>query len=312
MHPVVPCLVAALAFATDLAAQSWSFPLHPRAIFLRTNNDTPQPPLVVDLASLGVVPGNWLRVGTTGDFSAIGGGPDNFQSLIGVFSASATLLPSNVQHRVVDAIGAGPSFSSPGTWSGALPMDIPQDFFCSRQTWSSFLDVAVPAGATHLFLGVHDSLCADNTDPDGDYGVSITLLPTPTFPGTSEHIGMKAAVNGVPASWPDVHLATPGSTITTQLDYPVGLIDGSLHLFVADVVTVGAPPPNPLPGLWSQNLILLKAGVLSGPFGFTDTWSLVVAPGYAGTAVFVQCLALPPAPRNGLFEGSNAHVFVFQ
>ncbi len=312
MNSSLSCLVAALAFATGVSAQTWSFPLNPRAIFLRANNDSPAAPLVLDLASLGVAPGQWLRVGTTGDFSAIGGGQDNFQSLIGVFSASAALLPPSTQHRVVDAIGAGPAFPSPGTWSGGLPMDIAEDFFCSRQMWSSFVEVEVPPGATHLFLGVHDSLCADNTDPDADYGVVVTVLPTPTFAGTSEHIVMKAAVNGSPASSPDVHLAPPGSTITAQLEYPLGFADGSLYLFLADVVPVGGAVPHPLPGLWCEDLIVLKGGVLSGPYGFTDTWSLVVAPGSAGVAVFVQCAALTSNARNGLFETTNAHAFLFQ
>ena len=306
------CLAPFLALATDVVAQTWAFPLSARALFVRANNDVPDAPLVLNLSALGVVPGQWLRIASTGDFVAIGGGQDNFRSLIGVFSGSAALLPPNVQHRVVDAIGAGPSFTSPGTWSGSLPMDIPQDFFCSRMTWGNGIDVPVPPGATHLFLGVHDSLCADNSDPDGDYGVAVTVVPPPSLPGTGEHIVLKSAVNGTPALLPDVHAAPPGSTMTAELSYPLGLLDGELYLFLADVMPTGGSVPNPLPGLYSSNLILLKAGILPSTPGFTDTWSLVAGSGYAGTTAIVQVVALTPIARNGLFESTAAHRFAFQ
>lgn len=286
--------------------------MNPRATYLRTNSDSPLPPLVLDLATFGAAPGQWLRIQSSGGFRYVAGGQDGMRAMCGVFSGSATLLATNVQQRVIDAIPAGPSFASGATYIGSLPIDIPQDFYISRNLWADFVEVEIPAGATHLFLGTHDSLYNDNVDPNGDWGVTVTVVPTPTFPGTGEHIVMKAAVNGVPAASPDVHVAPPGSTITAQLEYPLGLIDNSIYVFIADVVAVGAPLPHPLPGLWSQNLILLQAGVLPGTPGFTDTLSVGVAPGYAGTAVFLQCIALPDVARNGLFEGSNAHVFLFQ
>ncbi len=306
------CLVATAALATEVAAQSWSFPLNPRATYLRTNNDSPLAPLILDLGSLGLAPGDWLRIESTGGFRYINGGQDNYRSLIAVFSASATLLATNVQQRVPDAIAAGPEFTSGGTYSGGLPIDVPQDFFCSRNLWADHVEVQIPAGASHLFIGTHDSLYNDNVDPNGDYGAIVTKIAAPTFGGTSEHIVMKAAVNGTPASSPDVHLAPPGSTITAQLEYPLGFADGSLYLFLADVVPVGGTVPNPLPGLWCEDLIVLKGGLLPSTPDFTDTWTLVVAPGSAGISVFVQCAALTPNARNGLFETTNAHAFLFQ
>lgn len=303
---LLPFVLAAAA-----TAQTWTWSLDPRAAYVRTNNDSPVAPLVVNLGSLGIAAGDWLSVGSQGTFRYINGGQDNYRSLCAVFSSNATLLATNVQQRVPGAIAAGPSFPSGNTFSGSLPMDIPQDFFVSRNLWSDHVEVQVPAGATHLFIGVHDSLFNDNVDPNGDYGVVITKLVAPTFGGTGEHIEMKAAVNGTPARFPDMHLAPPGSTITTELDYPLGFIDGELYLFLADVTAIGAPVPNPLPGLYSQNLILLKAGVLPTTPNFTDTWTLPVAAGFAGTAVFVQCVALSSIARNGLFVSSNAHVFLF-
>lgn len=304
---------AALALVSAAAAQTWSSPMSPRATYVRTNNDSPLSPVILDLAAFGAVPGQWLRVQSTGAYTYINGQDIN-RAMCGVFSASTTLLPSNVQQRVVDAIPAGPSFGDTAqavTFYGSLPVNIPQDFYVSRIFWGDFVDVQIPPGATYLFLGTMDSYYADNVDPNGDWGVTVTVIPTPTFPGTGEHITMKTAVNGTPAFAPDLHLAPVGSTITAELEYPLGLIDNSLYIFLADVTAIGAPPPNPLPGLWSQNLIALKAGVLPSTPNFTDTWSLVVAPGYSGTAIFVQCAALANIARNGLFETTNAHVFLF-
>lgn len=306
-------VVSALALlATGLAAQAWTFPLDPRATYLRTNNDTAAAPLVLNLAALGVAPGQWLRLGTTGAFRYINGGQDNFRSLCGVFSGSATLLPSNVQYRVVDAIAAGPAFPSGGTYYGGLPIDVPQDFFCSRMAWASSIDVPVPAGATHLFLGVHDSLYNDNADPNGDYAAVVTVVPTPSLPGTGEHLTLKTAVDGTPALLPDVHSAPPGSTMVVELGHPVGFLDGELYLIVADVMPTGGQVPNPLPGLWLGNLVILQFGIVSSAPGWTDTWTLPAVAGYPGTTIVVQGGALSALARNGVFETTSAHRFEWQ
>ena len=301
-----------LLTAAELAAQTWTYPLNPRATYLRSNSDAPQPPLVLDLAALGIAPGHWVRVGSTGAFRYINGGGDNHRSLCAVFSASATLLATNVQQRVVDAIAAGPAFASGNTWYGNLPMDVPQDFFCSRQSWADSIDVRVPAGATHLFVGVHDSLYNDNVDPNGDWGVVLTLLPVPTLPGTGEHITLKSAVNGVPAQAPDLHVAPPGSTTTVELGYPLGFLDGAIYAFVADVIPTGAPPLQPIPGWWTPNLIWLQIGVLPATPNWTATWSLVATADFPGTTVLVQAVALTDQARNGLFEATAAHAFAWQ
>ena len=96
MNPTCLSLLATLALAATGSAQSWSFALNPRVTYLRTNSDQPQPPLVLDLASLGLSPGQWLRIETVGDFRYINGGTDTYRSLCGVFSANSTLLATNV------------------------------------------------------------------------------------------------------------------------------------------------------------------------------------------------------------------------
>jgi len=190
-----------LAIASGLAAQTFTFPLDPRRTFLRTNNDTPQPPLVLDLAPLGAVPGTWLRIGTAGAYAYIAGGADNHRNLMGVFSADAQLLATTAPHRVPGAIAAGPAFVSAATYYGALATDIAQDFLASRLGWADSVLVEVPPGASRLFLGKHDRY-VDNHDPNGDFAAVVTVLATPGLPGTGEHVELRSGLGGV-GSGPD-------------------------------------------------------------------------------------------------------------
>jgi hypothetical protein len=309
---LLAALAALAALAGSVPAQSWSFPLDPRRTYLRTHQDSPLPPLVLDLASLGITPGAWLRVGTTGAFRYINGGSDTHRSLCAVFSADATLLATSVQQRVPGAIAAGPHFSSGTTYYGSLPMDVPQDFFCSRALWDDRADVQVPAGAAFLFVGVHDSLFHDNVDPNGDYGVVVTVLPPPLLPGTGEHLTLWTGVDGAIGSVPALHVAPAGSTVGAELRYPLGLLDGAIAVLFADTEAVGAPVPQPLPRLWLQDFVVLRVGVLANTPGWVEPWSLVVPPGLLGTLLLVQGGALSPLARNGVYSTTNAHAFVLQ
>lgn len=298
-----------LAAGTGAAAQTWTLPMSPRATFLRTNSDSPLPPIVLDLAALGIAPGQWLRIGSTGGFRYVNGGADGNRALCAVFSGSATLLASSFQQRVVDALAAGPAFVSANTYLGGLPIDVPQDFYCSRQGFGNGADVEVPAGATHLFLGVYDSLYNDNFDPNGDWGAVVTVIATPALPGTGEHVVLKAAVDATPAAVPESHDAPPGSTMVVTLEQPLGLLSGDIFVLVADVVPTGGQPPHPLPGLWVSNMLLLQGGALPGTADWSTTFSLVTTADFPGTTVIVQGGVLSPLARNGLFETTAAHRF---
>jgi hypothetical protein len=310
MNTNLRALLPLLALAAATTAQTWTYPLDPRAAYLRTNSDQPQPPLVLGLATLGLSPGQWLRIATTGDFRYVNGGTDTYRSLCGVFSTNATLLATNVQQRVPGAIAAGPAFPSGGTYSGSLPMDIPQDFFASRNLWDNGVEVEIPNGATHLFLGVHDSLYNDNVDPDGDYGVVVTLLPTPVLPGTGEHVVLASSVGGTPA--PQLWNAPAGSTVTAQLRYPLGFVDGALYAFVGDTMATGGAVPQLLPRLWMGNLLVLQFGLLPATPSFTDSWQLQVPAGLNGVTLLLQGGVLTTAARNGTYETTDAHRFVLQ
>ena len=305
-------LLAGAALGLCLPAQTFTFPLNPRATFLRTNNDSPVAPLVLDLAGLGVTPGTWVRIGSTGGFRYISGGADGFRALVGVFSASSTLLATNVQQRVPGAIAAGPAYPSANTFSGGLPMDIPQDFFCARNGWSDSVVVEVPSGATHLFLGVHDSLYNDNSDPNGDHAAVVTVLPTPPLPGTGEHLELRGAVNATPAFAPSLHQAPAGSLMQVELLQPVGFADGATFALFADVFPTGSASGSLLPRLWSDDPIVLLVGTVPSTPGWTLPVSIQVPPGLLGTTLLLQAGAEVPTARNGWYETTTAHRFELQ
>lgn len=152
-----------------------------KATYLRTHNENPPAPapLIVDLASYGWGAGQRLLLQSVGDFDN-GPNGDTFFNSIGIFSASSTLLPQNLQVRVPDAIDAGLPFVTAPTYHGHYATDVAEDFLFQH----AGTEVLVPYGATHLFLAVYDSWYQDNSDPDGDFGFHIQALPPVPEPGT--------------------------------------------------------------------------------------------------------------------------------
>lgn len=307
------CVPLVVALACGLAAQSATFPLDPRATYLRTNNDSPAAPLVVALASLPAAPGTWLRVGTVGAFRHVSGGQDTTRSLCAVFSNGSQVLASSVQHRVPGALRAGPSFPGANTYHGALPTDIPEDFFASRTSWSDSVLVEVPPGATHLIAGVHDSLYNDNVDPNGDFAAVITVLGSTPLPGTGEHFELRTGVAGAATAFPADKPAPAGSALAVELHHPIGFAEGAVLLLAAEVSATGAPVVQPLPRLWlGASAVLLQIGAVPAMPGWFSSWSVTAPPGFAGTTLLVQGGALTTIAQNGAFETTIAHRFLLQ
>lgn len=315
MHDTFPSLVRAgclfAALTSGAFAQS-TFSLDPRSTFYRTQNDAPTPPLVLTLASLGAAPGQWLLLQTTGAFININGGPDNYRALTAVFSSSSTVLGTSLQHRVPGAIAAGPSFTGGTTWIGNLPMDIPEDFFVSRYQWGDYVRVEVPAGATHLLIATLDSLYLDNVDPNGDWDLAITVLPTPALPGTGENLELRTGVSATPSLSPEVKLAGAGTTMSAEVRDALGLCADNFYAIVGDTMATGGTAPSLLPRLWADDLVLLASGIVPATQGWVATWSMVTPPGLLGVTLIVQGGAVNFGARNGLFETSTAHRFELQ
>ncbi|MCB9896455.1 MAG: hypothetical protein H6825_00500 [Planctomycetes bacterium] len=184
--------LALLALAGALPAQTIEVPIQPKATYLHASaNDMATDAVAIPLSAIPAVSGQCLRLISLG---AMDNGPsgDTINSTIAVFSASATLLDKSNLHRVVDAIDAGDEFISAATLSGNQPTDIPEDF---RVTSALQADVVVqiPVGATHVFVCNHDSQYGDNSDPNGDHRIQITVVGTWTELGTG-----LAGTSGVP------------------------------------------------------------------------------------------------------------------
>ncbi len=143
--------------------------LDPRATFLRTFRDDPEPPAILALSELGLSPGDRVRLEQYGEYD-IGNGNTRRQT-IGVFSASDRVLGPEEHPRVPDAVDAGPDFETWDTYAGYKTTDIPEDFRVDTR-----VEVTVPDGARYLLLGAHDDLYQDNDDPDEDYRVRVVPL----------------------------------------------------------------------------------------------------------------------------------------
>jgi hypothetical protein len=133
--------------------------LDPKATYLHVASaDSALDSPAIDLAALGLVPGDMVRLERLGLFD---NGPqgETFGSLLGVFSSTNVLLPPANFHRVPGAIEAGVDFNSACTFFGCEPTNIPEDFAIGAPD-ASFTGICmvIPPGAAYLFVGPHDSL----------------------------------------------------------------------------------------------------------------------------------------------------------
>jgi hypothetical protein len=172
--PVLPSLAGSIV------------PVLPDATYLHISTaDTQPPPLFpalgpaqdtqpIDLWALGYRPGDTIQLTRQGEFRFSVHSLGFSTLMIGVFSASPTLLGPSVLNRVADAIEAGDDFTSMPTFdSGNLdPTDIAEDFRIFGGTGTL---VTIPEGARYLFVSASDSKYNDNLDVDGDFAVTIGL-----------------------------------------------------------------------------------------------------------------------------------------
>ncbi len=142
-----------------------------RATFLRTNGETATPSWPINLANLGLEPGDLIRLDALGDFyDSRGEAPREVKQMIAVFSSSATLLPGDKLNRVAGAIDAGVDVLTAPTYIGGRDTDIAQDFAIGS------LKIRIPADAKYLFVAPPDIFNSDNNDPDADYAVRIAVF----------------------------------------------------------------------------------------------------------------------------------------
>jgi uncharacterized protein (TIGR03382 family) len=174
-------IVLALALCvTSTSASAVEFPVG--AFASHWNKSGTQDPAVIDLASLGLNPGDHIRLTQVGGMRFSRSLPQNEGFLFGMFATSDTLLPNGGEtQRVPDAVGVCATYN---TAPISLP-DVPQDFNISRVIFRTtpnnpaseryFSDVVIPQGATHLFVSAADNSYGDNIDQG--LGIDISLAP---------------------------------------------------------------------------------------------------------------------------------------
>lgn len=175
---------------SSTTALATTISLDPKSTYLRTSNNdmTAVNSIAIELASLGLSAGDYVRLELLGDYSQIPSGPDSAVNLSGVFSSTSTILGPSILNRIPDAIDAGADVFSAATFFQSLPMDIAEDFAITDTV------LQIPTGAFYLFVAAHDSYYSDNSDPDGDYGVRITQVFPVSLPGMTGLIGIGLVV----------------------------------------------------------------------------------------------------------------------
>ena len=260
--------------------------LDSRAAYLHVNSDNAPAATPIALGPLGATPGTCLRLRAVGDYDP-GPGGDTVTITFGVFSASTTLLGGGTLHRVVDAVDAGVDVFSNPTFIGGQATDIDEDFGIAFDGNPGEITVKVPAGAAYLFVTAGDHYFTDNTDPDGDYGVELTVVGCWTNLGSG-----LAGSNGMPV------LAGIGTLIGGQ-PASLELTNANTNASAALILgfdLLGAPFKG---GLIVPCVDVLITGLPTGPSGalsIPTTWPVGVP---SGVSVYLQMWMLDPSSPHG-------------
>jgi hypothetical protein len=171
--------------ALPSSAATTTIPFDSRQTYLLTYDD----PGALDanpiaLSSMGLSSGMTIGLQATGIFCyhwTVSTCPGGFgiPSVVGVFSSTSQLGPSNLLNRVTGAIASnGPPIVTLPTNNGNIPTDIPQDFSISsigEYPSGPFTWVTIPNGANYLFFSVNDSYYGDNYSTD----LALHIMPAP-------------------------------------------------------------------------------------------------------------------------------------
>jgi hypothetical protein len=155
-----------------LQGSELDYGMNARGTYLHTALDQRRAPQVIDLAALGIAPGERVQLRRKGSYS------DNVQAgrtrVAGVFSATSSLRDNPIGgpfwnfswSRLPDAIDAGSDVATPRTLWLLNPTNIREDFEIGSSTV-----VTVPAGARYLFLSPIDNHFDENFSFDLRVGI---------------------------------------------------------------------------------------------------------------------------------------------
>jgi hypothetical protein len=230
------CAAVALLAHEQLLAQSGSslfVKVNPAGTYLTVDPcDQATPATSVTLSSLGIVPGEFIKLTRTGAFQAGIGFTDTQSTLGAIFKGPSGLISPGLDSQHA-------AFNSLATACSGISTNIAEDFNVAPQT-----AVQVPAGAAEILFTGNDSFWSDNTDPNNDYGLLLewglpwTLIVTTTADSgagslraaiaTANSDGAPTTIIFDPVAFPS---ASPGAiapvTALPNLTGPGDTIDGS-------------------------------------------------------------------------------------
>jgi hypothetical protein len=150
--------------------------LDPRGTYLHTCNDAAKTATPINLAALGIYPGDVICLDNEGSFAYTEDPGWVSYECIAVFSSSSSISGGSSSHRIPGAINAGEDFE---TWATndceGEPTDIAEDFLVTGDG----VIIKVPDGARYLFMCGLDSKYADNWAPSGRFGVQLSIVTVP-------------------------------------------------------------------------------------------------------------------------------------
>jgi hypothetical protein len=198
---ITPSVLFAALTAILIASPCWGaeFLIDPQATYLRRGtgeflgsitSDVPViDPVPIDLLGLGYTPGMSIIIEQLGDWSNSEGGTDDIRRTIGVFSSDNAIITGDPDSpgpdafdtvdRISSAIPAGSPFVTQNTFFGDLTTDIPADFLVSSNDVHA-IGITIPNGARYLWISALDTNYRDNSDPNRNYRVRVTVAPEPS------------------------------------------------------------------------------------------------------------------------------------
>ena len=158
--------------------------VNPKSSYLHQVNEVLRDPLIIDLAEVGALPGDVLRLDAKGEWLGL------FQAhqtrVAAVFSTTDTVIPPVVKptgwnfyntfyrntSRVPHAIEAGSNVLTPWTFAWWNKTDIWEDFEITGG-----VDVVVPVGANYVIVTPIDIAFQDNLSTDLRVAVDVNPAP---------------------------------------------------------------------------------------------------------------------------------------
>ncbi|WP_190674609.1 hypothetical protein [Nostoc sp. FACHB-190] len=236
-----------LGTLVNAKAQAASFEIDSTYTFLKTQSDTTYYNNVqtiagntkaISLADLGLEAGSTIRLSTSGAFNWSVWNPGQRNDMIGVFSASDTLLDSSFQQRVADAISLDAEDASKyaytdANWTSNTLFDTTNQagstydgskgaYMCNGATLSDVnrtcgqktlfdgvfgilgeMTIKIPTNAKFLFLAVNDIFYSDNTEKmlvDITNTESVNTVASAKYVNETTSVPEPSAVVGIAAT----------------------------------------------------------------------------------------------------------------